>query len=157
METKNYFIVQYNDKFGDGNNTTFECIVKDKNDFIKWLKKHNEEREADGNEPEGEEEFSLIPIGLANLKADLFFNSAPVSRNPLTMDYNVYLFSCLVKLYDKSFASQPYDIQFDVIHGYYHQFELSEFNTEDKGLYECIIDYLKHHFDNNTIGFKGNY
>ena len=66
METKNYFIVQYHDKFGNGNNTMFECIVKDKNDFIEWLQKHNEEREADGNEPESEEEFNLIPVQLFN-------------------------------------------------------------------------------------------
>jgi hypothetical protein len=44
----------------------FECIVKDKNDFIEWLQKHNEEREADGNEPESEEEFNLIPVQLFN-------------------------------------------------------------------------------------------
>lgn len=67
-------------------------------------------------------------------------------------NYELYLFSCLVKLYDKNFDLQPYDVQFDVLPFYYHHFELSEFNVEDKGLYECINDYLKHQFENNTLG-----
>jgi hypothetical protein len=67
-------------------------------------------------------------------------------------NYEIYLFSCLLKLYDKDFDSLPYDVQFDVLPEYYHHFELSEFNTDDKGLYKCIEDYLKHHFDNNTLG-----
>jgi hypothetical protein len=66
METKNYFIVQYNDKFGNGDNTMFECIVKDKNDFIEWLKRHNSSRLEDGENEEGEEEFNLIPVQLFN-------------------------------------------------------------------------------------------
>lgn len=68
------------------------------------------------------------------------------------ISYEVYLFSCLVKLYDKNFDSQPYDIQFDVLPVYYHHFELSQFNDENKGLYECILDYLKHHFEAGTLG-----
>jgi hypothetical protein len=67
-------------------------------------------------------------------------------------NYELYLFSCLVKLYDNNFNLQPYDVQFDVLPAYYHLFELSEFNTDDKGLHECIIDYLEYHFKANTIG-----
>jgi len=64
METKNYFIVQYNDRYGNGQNKTYECLVKSKAEFERWLKAYNEEREADGNEPESEEEFNLIPVKL---------------------------------------------------------------------------------------------
>ena len=65
------------------------------------------------------------------------------------MTYEIYLFSNLIKLYDKNFELKPYDVQFDLLPQYYKHFELSEFNTNDKGLYECILDYCKHHFPNN--------
>jgi hypothetical protein len=59
-----YYIVQYNDKYGDGKDKYFECIVKDKVDFERWLKEHNEERDDAGEIEESAEEFDLIPIGL---------------------------------------------------------------------------------------------
>jgi len=58
-----YYIVQYNDKYGNGKDKYFECIVKDKESFDKWLKAHNEERKEQGEMEEGAEEFDLIPIG----------------------------------------------------------------------------------------------
>lgn len=61
-------------------------------------------------------------------------------------NYEIYLFSCLMKLYDKSFDLLPYDVQFDILPTCYRDFELSEFNVDNKGLYECITDYLNHHF-----------
>jgi hypothetical protein len=64
MLKSNYFIVQYNDRYGNGNDTNIECIVESKDDFYKWLKQHNVDREADGNEPENEEEFDLISVEL---------------------------------------------------------------------------------------------
>ena len=66
-----------------------------------------------------------------------------------SIDYDLYLFSNLLKLYDKEFEKTPYDVQFDELPQRYHHFEISEFNTDKKGLYECIIDYLQHHFPNN--------
>jgi hypothetical protein len=59
-----FYIVQYNDKYGNGNDKHFECIVKDKQDFERWLKAHNEEREDDGEIEEGADEFDLIQINL---------------------------------------------------------------------------------------------
>jgi hypothetical protein len=64
------------------------------------------------------------------------------------MNYEQYLFSNLIKLYDENFALNPYDVQFDLIPQYYRHFVISEFNDNDKGLYECILDYCKHHFPN---------
>lgn len=64
MET--YYIVQYNDCYGNGDNKTIECLVKDKKTFKKWLKQHNIDRKSDGNEPEDVEEFDLIPVNLIN-------------------------------------------------------------------------------------------
>lgn len=65
---ENYYIVQYNDSYGNGTDKDIECLVKSKEDFDLWLSKHNEERENDGNEPEDEDEFDLIPITLFNPK-----------------------------------------------------------------------------------------
>jgi len=62
------------------------------------------------------------------------------------MNYDMYLFSNLIKLYDKNFAFNPYDVQFDLLPGYFHHFELSDFNDREKSLYECIINYCEHHF-----------
>lgn len=68
------------------------------------------------------------------------------------MNYDIYLFSCLVKLYDDNFRLQPYDVQFDVVDMYYHHFEISEFNNEDDSLHDCIVKYLQHHFNAGTLG-----
>lgn len=59
-----FYIVQYNDRYGNGNNKVLETLVKDKQGFENWLKFHNAQRHIDGNLPEGEEEFNLIPINL---------------------------------------------------------------------------------------------
>ena len=45
------------------------------------------------------------------------------------MDYNLYLFSNLVKLYDKEFNELPYDEQFDDLPYMYDDFWDSKFNV----------------------------
>ena len=59
-----FFIVKYNDCYGNGEDTNFEILVKNKADFKKWLKLLNEERKANGEQKESAEEFTLIPIEL---------------------------------------------------------------------------------------------
>lgn len=59
-----YYIVQYNDRFGNGDDKKIEVLVKSKADFKKWLKEHNSMRDA---EPETADEFNLIPINLFEL------------------------------------------------------------------------------------------
>ena len=61
---KTYYIVQYKDFYGNGNDKKIEVIVKNKEDFSKWLIKHNEERELSGEFPESHEEFDLIATTL---------------------------------------------------------------------------------------------
>lgn len=57
-------IVMYNDKYGSGNNTTNEVIVKSEADFKKWLKERNKARLSDGEMLEREDEFTLHYINL---------------------------------------------------------------------------------------------
>lgn len=64
MKAKTYFIVEYNDRYGNGNDKAFECIVENKTAFNNWLKKHNRERRGMGDKSEKKEEFNLIPITL---------------------------------------------------------------------------------------------
>lgn len=64
MKAKTYFIVQYNDRYGNGDNKMFECIVENKTAFNNWLKEHNRERRGMGAKSEKKEEFNLIPINL---------------------------------------------------------------------------------------------
>jgi len=59
-----YYIVQYNDMYGNGTDKKIECIVKDEDGFNKWFEEHNNEREEMGEEPESREEFTLIPVNL---------------------------------------------------------------------------------------------
>jgi hypothetical protein len=58
MET--LYVVQYNDCYGNGDKK-LEVIVKTRKDFLDWLDKHNASRDA---EPEGQEQFDLIPLQL---------------------------------------------------------------------------------------------
>jgi hypothetical protein len=60
------------------------------------------------------------------------------------MDYDMYLFSCLLKDFDKHFADQPYDWQYDVLPELYKEFEDSKFNLEWRSAYDCMIDYLNY-------------
>ena len=62
MSKNVFYIVQYNDCYGNGDGKMFECIVKSESEFKNWLKLHNSERELMGEEPEGDEEFTLIPV-----------------------------------------------------------------------------------------------
>jgi hypothetical protein len=68
MEKNTFYIVQYNDRYGNGNDTKIEVLVRSQLEFNKWLKEHNAERIAMEEEPEGIEEFNLIPISLYESK-----------------------------------------------------------------------------------------
>jgi len=59
------------------------------------------------------------------------------------MNYNVYLFICLLKLYDKQFNELEYDLQFQNAPKLYEDFFRSSFNDTNKGEYDCILAYLK--------------
>ena len=65
MKTKTLYVVRYNDCYGNGD-TNLEVIVESKDDFKKWLKQHNEDRQENGEIEEYEEEFDLIPLELFN-------------------------------------------------------------------------------------------
>lgn len=62
------------------------------------------------------------------------------------MDYDMYLFSCLLKLFDKDFDKQVYDQQYHLLSEKYTEFEQSIFNDVNKSTYECIINFLKNKF-----------
>jgi hypothetical protein len=59
-----YYIVQYNDKYGNGKDKVLEVLVKNKQAFESWLKEHNALRESEDELTESEDEFDLIPINL---------------------------------------------------------------------------------------------
>ena len=66
------------------------------------------------------------------------------------MDYNLYLFSNLVKFYDKKFDELPYDLQFDLLPSMYEDYMCTIFSLQDKSEYDCIIDYLKDKYSIKT-------
>ena len=64
------------------------------------------------------------------------------------MNYSMYLFSCLLKIYDKEFSELEYDLQFEQLPILYGEYESSKFDDPLKGEYECILDYLKDKYPN---------
>lgn len=62
------------------------------------------------------------------------------------MNYNVYLFICLLKLYDKEFNELEYDLQFQNAPKLYEDFFRSSFNDVKQSEYDCILAYLKDKF-----------
>ena len=62
--TKTFYLVRYNDCYGNGDDKNIECIVENKTAFNNWLKEHNRERRGMGHQSEKKEEFDLIPVQL---------------------------------------------------------------------------------------------
>lgn len=61
-----FFIVKYNDNYGNGDDTSIETLVKSKEDFYHWLEKDNDNRKNLGESEYDEDDFDLIPITLYN-------------------------------------------------------------------------------------------
>lgn len=60
----------------------------------------------------------------------------------MRLTYEQYLFSCLLKLYDKEFDELEYDLQFYRIPSLYKEFLMSDSNDGVAPLYECMEHYL---------------
>lgn len=58
------------------------------------------------------------------------------------MKYNQYLFGEILKSKNKMINEVEYDLQFSLILQEYEKFSSSSFNNDNKGLSECIMDYL---------------
>ena len=63
MENNTFYIVEYNDCYGNGNRQ-IEVLVRNKQEFLRWLEIRNKERADAGELIEDLEEFDLIPIEL---------------------------------------------------------------------------------------------
>ncbi len=73
MRTKQVYIVQYNDCYGNGTDKKLEAVIESKDDFKSWLEQHNDNRRMDYISDddfikENEEEFDLIPLDLLTFK-----------------------------------------------------------------------------------------
>jgi len=71
----------------------------------------------------------------------------------MIMDYDVYLFSNLVKLYDTEFEEKPYDEQYDLLPTMYAEYDNSKFNVDTKSAYECIIEFLDEKYPRKIGGY----
>jgi len=68
-----------------------------------------------------------------------------------TIDYSMYLYSNLLKLYDEDFKELEYDTQFKVLPDLYNEFKRSDFNHPDGGSeYECIINWLENQYNKDN-------
>jgi hypothetical protein len=64
MEKNTFYIVEYNDCYGNGDQKSNEVLVRNKQEFLRWLEIRNKERADAGDLVEDMEEFDLIPIEL---------------------------------------------------------------------------------------------
>ena len=69
------------------------------------------------------------------------------------MDYDMYLFSNLIKYYDKEFEESPYDEQWDDLPSLYEEYDKSKFNVDTKGAYECMIEYFNEKYPRKIGGY----
>jgi hypothetical protein len=60
----------------------------------------------------------------------------------MKMNYDVYLFACLLREFSSEFNNRPYDEQYDLAVQQFKVFEKSKYNDVNKGAYECIENYL---------------
>jgi len=56
---KNLLVIMYNDCYGNGGDTSIECIT---DDFDRWFEEHNKSREEEGEMEEKEDEFDVIEM-----------------------------------------------------------------------------------------------
>jgi len=64
MKETTLYIVQYNDCYGNGDQKSNEVLVRNEQEFLRWLEIRNKERADAGELVEDMEEFDLIPIEL---------------------------------------------------------------------------------------------
>ncbi len=64
MEKNTFYIVEYNDCYGNGDQKSNEVLVRSEQEFLLWLERRNKERADAGELIEDVEEFDLIPIEL---------------------------------------------------------------------------------------------
>ena len=62
------------------------------------------------------------------------------------INYSLYLYSNLLKLYDKNFANLEYDLQYSLLPTLYKAFEESEYNTEELSEYDGMINWLENQY-----------
>jgi hypothetical protein len=72
----------------------------------------------------------------------------------MIMDYDMYLFSNLIKLFNSEFEELPYDEQWDTLPSLYEEYDKSKFNVDTKGAYECMINYLEEKYPRNIGGYN---
>lgn len=70
------------------------------------------------------------------------------------MDYDMYLFSNLIKLFNAEFEELPYDEQWDTLPSLYEEYDNSKFNVDTKGAYECMINYLEEKYPRIIGGYN---
>jgi hypothetical protein len=63
MKKNTFYIVEYNDCYGNGDRQ-IEILVRNEQEFLRWLEIRNKERADAGELVEDLEEFDLIPIEL---------------------------------------------------------------------------------------------
>ncbi len=59
------------------------------------------------------------------------------------MTYDEFLMSQVLRDTSEAHKDMPYDVLFDLAIEALEQFEYSEYNRTDRGLHECLVEYVK--------------
>jgi transcription termination factor NusB len=66
------------------------------------------------------------------------------------MDYNFFLFTELLRLFDKPLFEKEYDILFGDVQVIFAEYNKSSFAMQDKSEYECMHDFLTERYKNTN-------
>ena len=66
------------------------------------------------------------------------------------MNYNFFLFTELLRLFDKPLFEKEYDILFGDIQGIFEEYSNSHFTMQNKSEYDCMHDFLTERYKNTN-------
>lgn len=70
------------------------------------------------------------------------------------MDYQSFLFSCLLRAVNKTYDKLPYDLMFKEHLGLLEEFLESDYNDKNRSEHDCMYDFLK---DTDVESIKGHH
>lgn len=59
-----------------------------------------------------------------------------------TIDYEMWVFSNLLTIYDQDFRNEDYDLAWGILHDVYKEFHNSAYNVDSKSAIDCMHEFL---------------
>jgi hypothetical protein len=65
----------------------------------------------------------------------------------MKIDYEQWVFSNLLNLYDEDFRVEEYDLAWEQLHNLYEEFLSSKFNVDTKSAIDCMHEFLNNKYN----------